>query len=97
MARIKDVTGLRFGKLVTIKPTEKRNSNGSVYWLCKCDCGNEVVVPVNNLQNGYTKSCGCLHKETVRKHFGCMHCGSDKHYAKGYCKNCYEKMRRGTL
>lgn len=32
-----------------------------------------------------------------RKHFGCMYCGSDVHYAKGLCRNCYNKARRKTL
>lgn len=32
-----------------------------------------------------------------RKHFGCMICGSDKHYAKGMCRSCYDKSKRGTL
>jgi hypothetical protein len=31
---------------------------------CKCDCGNEVVVIINNLTRGLTKSCGCLNDET---------------------------------
>lgn len=29
-------------------------------WLCKCDCGGEVVVPTASLRSGNTKSCGCL-------------------------------------
>lgn len=27
--------------------------------LCKCDCGNEVVVRLEYLRSGHTKSCGC--------------------------------------
>ena len=100
---MRDVTGLKFGKLLAIKPTEKRAHN-SVLWLCKCDCGNEVLANVSTLIDGRTRSCGCLKKEVIikmhnatRKHFGCLYCGSDKHYAKGCCKNCYYKARRGTL
>lgn len=29
------------------------------YWLCRCDCGAEVVVQAANLTSGGTKSCGC--------------------------------------
>ena len=29
-------------------------------WLCKCDCGNEAVVPSQSLLSGKSKSCGCL-------------------------------------
>lgn len=105
---MKDITGLRYGKLVAIEPTEKRDCRGVAYWRCKCDCGNEKIVNGNNLRHGVTKSCGCLYKEARRnnaikaynahrKHFGCLYCGSDKHYAKGYCASCYGKAKRGTL
>lgn len=64
---MKDITGLRFGKLVAIKPTEKRDNIGRIMWLCKCDCGNEVVVSGYCLRNGGTKSCGCLKPGSPRK------------------------------
>lgn len=32
---------------------------------CRCDCGAEVVVRVSMLKSGNTKSCGCLHRETI--------------------------------
>lgn len=101
---MKNITGLRFGKLVAIEPTEKRDYKGVVYWRCKCDCGNETIVNGSLLRCGGTKSCGCLKLENIikahnasRKHFGCLYCGSDKHYAKGCCRNCYGKLKRGTL
>ena len=61
-----DLTGLCFGRLTVIKLDHKENKNG-VYWLCKCDCGNEKVVNTSNLKFGNTKSCGCYRIETVRK------------------------------
>lgn len=95
----KEITGERFGKLVALYPTN-RKSGGSRYWMCQCDCGNKKEIIKSLLMNGKTKSCGCMtHKwqaAKVTKHFGCMSCGSDKHYAKGYCRNCYEKIRRGA-
>ena len=30
------------------------------YWICECDCGNEVIVWGTHLRNGHTKSCGCI-------------------------------------
>lgn len=30
---------------------------------CRCDCGNLIVVKLNHLRNGNTKSCGCLNDE----------------------------------
>lgn len=35
---------------------EKRH----VFWLCKCDCGNEKIVREDYLKANSTKSCGCL-------------------------------------
>lgn len=35
-------------------------------WLTKCDCGNEKIVKSDYLNNGNTKSCGCLQKENLK-------------------------------
>ena len=57
----KDLTGLRFGKLVCIEPTEQRSkSRRATVWRCQCDCGNECPAPITQLTSGYKKSCGCL-------------------------------------
>lgn len=65
--RYKDIIGERFGRLVVVAPTEKRGANGSVKWLCSCDCGNTTVVETTNLRSGSTQSCGCLAKENFSK------------------------------
>jgi hypothetical protein len=36
-------------------------------WLCKCDCGSELVVPGFRLRNGSIISCGCYHRERRRE------------------------------
>lgn len=56
----RDISGLRFGKLVALRPTERRGSNGDTVWLCRCDCGNEVTAELGRLTGGCRKSCGCL-------------------------------------
>ena len=53
-----DLTGQRFGRLLVIR--EAGRKNGHVAWLCKCDCGNEVVINGAYLRNGKSQSCGCL-------------------------------------
>lgn len=58
-----DIANKRFGRLVALFPTEKRSHGGSVYWHCRCDCGNEVDVTEGALISGGWKSCGCLKKE----------------------------------
>lgn len=72
MGKIIDITGQNFGRLtaIHIMPKEPNAKDRSYKWLCKCDCGNEVVVSGHNLRRGNTKSCGCLQKEAVKKlHF----------------------------
>ena len=59
-----DISGNRFGKLVAIKPTDRRNGTNKI-WELKCDCGNITYADTGNLRSGSTRSCGCLHKEVV--------------------------------
>ena len=58
-----DRTGIRYGRLTVIEETDERDSGGSIKWACKCDCGNECIISGNNLEEGTTKSCGCLNDE----------------------------------
>lgn len=71
----KDLTGVRFGKLVCVEPTAKRQY-GCAVWRCVCDCGNTVLVSTHQLTAGYVKSCGCLShpplKDFVGKWFGSL-------------------------
>lgn len=61
--RMVDITGQRFGRLVAVRPTDKRRS-GKVLWECICDCGNTTLTTSNALKSGNTASCGCLYRET---------------------------------
>lgn len=54
--------GVPDSRLMVIKRVEN-NSRGQARWLCKCECGNEIIVEGRDLRNGHTKSCGCLQKE----------------------------------
>ena len=40
-------------------------------WKCRCDCGTERVFRLNNLTQGTSQSCGCLHKERASTHGMC--------------------------
>ena len=71
-----DLTGQRFGRLVVtgrakdyISPKERSLPQ----WLCKCDCGNDVVVLGNNLKRKTVISCGCYSQE-------CRHMTKNKRY-----------------
>lgn len=63
-----DRTGMRYGMLVAIKrvPTPANVKDKRPYWLCRCDCGNQIVLPSSSLKNNVnsknhgTWSCGCV-------------------------------------
>lgn len=59
--KIKDMTGIRIGRLVVIGYLGPRPKQAS--WLCRCDCGNHTVVLGHNLRCSTTTSCGCLRVE----------------------------------
>ena len=72
MIRVKkDLTGMRFGRLVVISQNEEDriypSGRRAAKWNCYCDCGNDCVVIGWYLTNGDTKSCGCLNKEIAAK------------------------------
>lgn len=53
-----DITGKRFGKLVTIKFVERKGRN--YRWLFKCDCGKEKMIYKNHILGKRTQiDCGC--------------------------------------
>lgn len=62
-----DLTNKKFGKLIAIEPILNKkdecylNQSGrSLFWLCKCECGNIIKVSANHLTQGRSKSCGCM-------------------------------------
>ena len=65
MSKFKDITGMRFGRLVALEPTDERQ-HGSVVWKCRCDCGNEKLISLNTLKFTTVKSCGCLLKQVYK-------------------------------
>lgn len=67
MTKKLDLVGLRFGRLVVLEEAG-RTKGGNVCWLCRCDCGTEVIVRSGNLRYGSTVSCGCYHRECQTKH-----------------------------
>ena len=56
---IKDLTGQRFGALLALRPYSQRAEDGSIAWICRCDCGIEVAVSTKSLRRGESTSCGC--------------------------------------
>lgn len=71
MPKLIDFTGQRVGYLTVIGRAENRDSKSGkdtkVMWNCKCDCGNECIMPAYSLQRGACPSCGCKRGEHISK------------------------------
>ncbi len=72
MSKLKDLSNQRFGKLIVVNRYGS-NKRGRATWLCKCDCGNEVIVSSSYLLSGHTKSCGCFKFASRNKTHGMRH------------------------
>jgi hypothetical protein len=64
-----DISNQKFGRLTVLRDTGKRKK-GSVVWVCKCDCGQEITAKAIDLRQGEVKSCGCLRRTNpnARRH-----------------------------
>jgi hypothetical protein len=62
MAKFKDLSGQRFGKLqpVNEKLAASLTKGSHTKIKVQCDCGNVTEVMYKDLTSGNTKSCGCL-------------------------------------
>lgn len=58
--KVENCIGKKYGKLTILK--EERDDRNFIFYLCKCECGNEKKVYRSNLISGKTKSCGCDYK-----------------------------------
>jgi len=61
-----DIAGQRFERLVAVEPVGKLGRK--TVWSCLCDCGNAKDVPIDALNSGRIRSCGCLRKELKKTH-----------------------------
>ena len=62
MGRFIDLTNKRFSRLIVLKKYG-HNKYNQITWLCKCDCGNLIIVSGNSLTRNNTRSCGCLYQD----------------------------------
>lgn len=70
MRRIDVPSGVKFGRLTVVEevsPHVQSNGEKKRKFLCKCDCGNEVEVIIDNLRSGNSNSCGCYSRENTSK------------------------------
>lgn len=82
-----DLVGQKFGRLLVLEDVGT-NKWGVSRWLCRCNCGNEIIVLVSGLKSNHTQSCGCYNRER----------SSETHYKHGQSKtkayNNQKRMRR---
>lgn len=73
VGKSKDLTGQRFGSLIAYY-LNHQGSDGTAYWLFKCDCGNEHIARGNVIKYESKKgdpeipSCGCIELSRKTKH-----------------------------
>ena len=71
--QIVDMVGKRFGRLTVCgeaPPRVWQSPKRRVvkrHFECICDCASASLVGMENLRSGLTRSCGCLHEETIAK------------------------------
>jgi hypothetical protein len=68
-----DITGHKFGRLTAVNFVKKYKKH--LYWLFRCDCGQDIIIEKGHAASGHSKSCGCLNNEaraiSNRKHGMC--------------------------
>ena len=60
-----DLSGKKFGRLTAVRAVG-RKKDGSVLWLCECECSNKVITLGYSLKRLESKSCGCYNIEVCK-------------------------------
>lgn len=59
-----NLIGRRYERLIVVAPAQRpKGKTTRRFWLCRCDCGNEVVLSTAEFNKGAVRSCGCYHRE----------------------------------
>ena len=65
--RTQDLSGKKFGRLTPLEIDPIRTGK-SIFWKCKCDCGNIKSVKTIHLTQSKIVSCGCSRKVRGNQH-----------------------------
>lgn len=94
MKRIEVKEGERYGRLTIVREVEPVGSNHKRVrrFLCRCDCGNEIICRLPNLKSGTTRSCGCYRKFVASNRRDCHHLKNTRIYRIwcGMKRRCYK-------
>lgn len=66
MAKVKDLTKLPPFEDLCVLARAENSAAGKARWLCRCSCGNELVVLGASLVSGMQVSCGCKKADRLR-------------------------------
>lgn len=95
--KLKDLTGQKFGKLTVIEMLEERDAHRRVVFRCRCECGNECVVPGYYLTGRGKTSCGCDKAERIRASIRARQAKQREIPQTGRCKGCiHRRFLTGT-
>lgn len=87
MPAVSDISARVFGRLRVLRRSPVRKS-GARAWVCICECGKKVCLPVQSLTSGNTKSCGCLRIES------CINRKKDPHIR---FQQCWKQRKDGCM
>lgn len=59
--------GDRFGRYL-VEGVFRKAGSSHLYARVACDCGTTRFIQLKSLKSGHSRSCGCLHKQSVTKH-----------------------------
>ncbi len=68
---MKDMLYQKHGRLFVVARHGK-DGRGEATWLCRCECGKEIIALGSNLRTGNTTSCGCFNKTKALIHGNAM-------------------------
>jgi len=57
------MTGQRIGHITVLE--RSANKRRDSMWICRCDCGQQLLVTGAHLRDGSTTSCGCLKRSRI--------------------------------
>ena len=64
--RVINEIGNKYGKITVIERRGSDNDHKAL-WLCKCDCGGEIITTGKRLRNSIVTSCGCIRSSNNQK------------------------------
>lgn len=60
-ALLKDLIGMKFGKLTVMSYSHQEGKNH--FWNCECDCGSKIIANGKTMRAGNKTSCGCAKRK----------------------------------